>query len=135
MQATAEAQVVRSSTPGPLGKRPAPLDLKYFQGLIQQKKAEVENRVAEIRQKLTASPQFFGLTHAADFNPPLSQTDHWGLANAQKILQRSREALERLRIGTYGICLNCRMPIDIRRLQVVPHTRFCVHCKNGGNDD
>jgi len=121
------------SAPAP-GKSPA-LDSGLFRGLIETKISETEARITGIKQKLADSPQFFGLTHLGDFNPPLNQADRWGLSNAQKILQRSREALERINMGIYGFCFTCRQPIDARRLKVVPHTRFCVGCKNGSADD
>jgi len=39
------------------------------------------------------------------------------------------EALERIRQGRYGRCLECGEPIDIQRLELRPYTRFCVSCK------
>ncbi len=117
-----------------LGGSSAP-NADFFRGLIKTKIAETETRITGIKQKLADSPQYFGLTHLGDFNPPINQADRWGLANAQKILQRSREALERINMGVYGFCFTCHEPIDPRRLQAVPHTRYCVGCKNSGTDD
>jgi|GEM_PF-2769987 hypothetical protein len=127
------AATTSRSAPTP-GKSPA-LDSGLFRGLIETKIAETEARITGIKQKLADSKPIFGLTHLGDFNPPLNQADRWGLSNAQKILQRSREALERLNMGIYGFCFTCRQPIDSRRLQAVPHTRFCIRCKNGGTDN
>lgn len=36
------------------------------------------------------------------------------------------QALERMADGTYGLCLQCEMPIPYKRLLVVPATRYCV---------
>lgn len=35
-------------------------------------------------------------------------------------------ALERLRLGTYGICAETGEPIDPERLRAIPWTRFCL---------
>ena len=39
------------------------------------------------------------------------------------------EALDRLRNGSYGLCLRCGEPIDTKRLEIRPHARHCVDCK------
>jgi hypothetical protein len=37
-------------------------------------------------------------------------------------------ALQRLDDGTYGLCLECARQIPRERLEVMPATRWCVHC-------
>ncbi|MEP7029061.1 MAG: TraR/DksA C4-type zinc finger protein, partial [Candidatus Eisenbacteria bacterium] len=39
------------------------------------------------------------------------------------------EALRRLYNGLYGTCESCQLPIARERLEVVPHARLCVRCK------
>jgi DnaK suppressor protein len=39
------------------------------------------------------------------------------------------EALRRLYNGNYGVCESCGQPIARERLEVVPHARLCVRCK------
>ena len=52
----------------------------------------------------------------------LKQTD-------AKILQAIEEALQRIDKGTYGLCRDCGEPISSPRLQAIPWTRVCIHCK------
>jgi DnaK suppressor protein len=40
------------------------------------------------------------------------------------------EALDRLRSGDYGVCLNCEEPIPPKRLRALPWARYCVHCQD-----
>ncbi len=40
------------------------------------------------------------------------------------------EALTRLREGTYGICEECGIDINDKRLQAVPFARLCVACQS-----
>ena len=44
-------------------------------------------------------------------------------------LTKIDEALERLAEGSYGRCLRCASAIDPARLQLAPHTRYCITCK------
>ena len=39
------------------------------------------------------------------------------------------EALRRLYNGQYGVCEVCSGPLGTERLEVVPHARLCVSCK------
>lgn len=39
-----------------------------------------------------------------------------------------RKALAKVRIGTYGICENCKKPIDIARLKAMPQATKCMEC-------
>jgi DnaK suppressor protein len=38
-------------------------------------------------------------------------------------------ALERIRLGTFGICADCGDPISIKRLQAIPWASHCIHCQ------
>jgi DnaK suppressor protein len=42
---------------------------------------------------------------------------------------RIDEALDRLQDGSYGRCLLCGKAIGTERLEIRPHTRHCIDCK------
>lgn len=46
-------------------------------------------------------------------------------------LAEVRAALERIAVGTYGVCVVCGMPIPPGRLEVRPHAAMCVVCAAG----
>lgn len=48
----------------------------------------------------------------------------------ERLMSVSR-ALNRIKKGTYGICGKCGKPINIKRLEVRPESKFCVKCKQG----
>ncbi len=48
--------------------------------------------------------------------------------NEEQLLREINEALDRLQDGTFGRCESCRQKISRQRLQVLPHTRYCIHC-------
>lgn len=46
--------------------------------------------------------------------------------NLQRLLHEVDAALERIALGTYGICETCHDPIEAERLLADPLTRFCL---------
>jgi RNA polymerase-binding transcription factor DksA len=49
-------------------------------------------------------------------------------ASARMVLADIEAALERMDQGTYGICQQCRHPIELARLRIVPQARYCGRC-------
>jgi RNA polymerase-binding transcription factor DksA len=47
---------------------------------------------------------------------------------AQAVLAEVDAALRRIETGDYGNCHLCDCPIPVRRLRIVPHTRYCGPC-------
>ena len=47
----------------------------------------------------------------------------------RKLLQKIREALQRIEDGTYGICEMCGDDIGVERLKARPVTTLCIECK------
>ena len=44
-------------------------------------------------------------------------------------LRAIEDALERMDHDDFGICANCEEPIEIKRLEAIPWTRFCRSCQ------
>ncbi|WP_128382542.1 TraR/DksA family transcriptional regulator [Streptomyces cavernae] len=49
-------------------------------------------------------------------------------ASARMVLADVEAALERMDQGTYGICQQCRHPLELARLRIVPQARYCGRC-------
>ncbi|MEW2303126.1 TraR/DksA C4-type zinc finger protein [Streptomyces sp. NPDC006655] len=49
----------------------------------------------------------------------------------QRVLTEVEAACARVRDGTYGVCLKCSRSIPVERLEILPHTPFCVPCRRG----
>ena len=47
-----------------------------------------------------------------------------------RLLRAIEEALDRVHHHVYGVCVSCRKPIARVRLEAVPWTRHCRHCKD-----
>lgn len=50
------------------------------------------------------------------------------LLHSQNDLTKIRFALRRIETGQYGLCSNCGITIDIKRLHLIPETPFCIKC-------
>jgi DnaK suppressor protein len=50
-------------------------------------------------------------------------------SNDRQLLQMVEGALSRIREGTFGECVSCGNEINIKRLEAVPWTRYCIECQ------
>jgi len=51
------------------------------------------------------------------------------LEGIQDTLARVRNALTKIKRGTYGKCDSCGKAIGLKRLQALPYATFCVDCQ------
>jgi DnaK suppressor protein len=47
----------------------------------------------------------------------------------RRLLQLVDEAMDRIRIGRYGICVACQAEVQLKRLDAVPWARHCIECQ------
>ena len=47
----------------------------------------------------------------------------------RKLINKIREALERIEEGTFGLCESCEEEIGVNRLKARPVTTLCIDCK------
>ncbi len=56
-------------------------------------------------------------------------TDNLALENTlEKQLREIEESLERIKLGTYGKCENCKKDISEERLRAYPAAKTCIEC-------
>jgi DnaK suppressor protein len=49
----------------------------------------------------------------------------------RRFLRMIEEALARMQQGAFGVCVQCGDDIDLRRLEAVPWTQYCLRCQLG----
>ncbi len=49
--------------------------------------------------------------------------------NERQVLNMVETALQRIREGSFGECVNCGSEINAKRLEAVPWTRYCIACQ------
>lgn len=59
----------------------------------------------------------------------IANVDTSALNASTRTLREIEAALEKLKNGVYGRCEMCKENIDVRRLRVKPHARFCIECR------
>jgi len=50
------------------------------------------------------------------------------IENEQETLELINEALDRIKEGKFGLCVECDEPIAKPRLSALPYTRHCIEC-------
>jgi DnaK suppressor protein len=50
--------------------------------------------------------------------------------NERTKLRLVEEALAKIDEGTYGVCERCEEAIPVKRLELLPFTRYCVRCQS-----
>jgi len=113
-----------------------------IQGHMDKKKVDVfkkqlEDRQADLR-KIVASTEQDG--READVGSAQDLADRAAnsyakeflfnqSANERVQLQMVEGALARIKEGAFGQCISCGNPINAKRLEAVPWTRYCITCQ------
>lgn len=106
-----------------------PEKLEYFRGLLQEEMRmlleEAEKTVSEMTADNTNFPDPNDrATQESDRNFELRIRDR-----ERKLINKIKEALERIDDGTFGICELCGEEISEGRLKARPVTTLCIDCK------
>lgn len=99
--------------------------------ILHQNITNLRNAVT-FRSQLESSGDITNIpTHIADIsNDAISHDITLGLMrNEVQVSKEIEEALVRIKENSYGICEQCQKPIAKKRLDYVPYTRLCIHCK------
>jgi DnaK suppressor protein len=106
------------------------IDIKAMRKQLQAKRKEVMEGVSRAREMGSVETES-GAPDIADRATSAFQREFsFSLSeNEGKMLKMIDEALARLEIGKYGLCVHCEQPIEKQRLQAVPWARHCIACQ------
>ncbi len=103
-------------------------DLEYFRKILENKRAMLLGDVNQMREQALNQSHSKMPIHMADIG-----TDNYEqeftfelIENDRNLLKEIDEALERIKQGTYGICLATGKPISKNRLKHKPWAKFCI---------
>lgn len=111
------------------------IDMQAIQRRLEAKKSELEEDIAGLTEahpkpvdanEASEGPQDFEEI-AVDFLE--TQQEQSVQVNEQALLTQVNSALERIGLGTYGICVNCGKPIPEKRLEALPWAALDVKCQ------
>jgi len=104
--------------------------------LLQFKSGLCEQR-HELQQLIRQAEQ--SIRELADSEPGDLADAASGYSLEGSVIAQSREnrsrlrlverALERIQVGTFGICDECEKAIGLKRLQAIPWTSHCIECQ------
>lgn len=105
-------------------------EIEYFKNLLIQRKSQILENLRnssdgiEDMRNSGASDDADYANIASDINLEAS------LSVSSKIeLDDINRALNKIELGTYGICEMCEDDINIARLKIKPQTKFCITCR------
>jgi DnaK suppressor protein len=104
--------------------------LDYYKKKLQVRREELLKTIARTEEE----------GRAADDDPTVDLADKaansytkeflFGQTNTDRTtLQLIDEALERIRTGSYGVCVHCEAELQQKRLEAVPWARHCTVCQ------
>ncbi len=105
-------------------------DLKHFQGVLQKRQAQILAQLnydaSEIEGLLGSEPN-----DNVDFSTinTSSQIEQAIAENLRVELDDIALSLQKIRQNTYGICELCGENIDLNRIKIKPHARYCKNCR------
>ena len=97
----------------------------------------LEKKAEEVRRSMSAqkAAQVVARLDIPSDEGDLSQQSHeeWIFLNRNtidaKLLREIADALHRIEIGSYGVCMECEEEISQKRLDAVPWAKYCVTCQ------
>ena len=104
-------------------------ELRKYKKKLLAKRAEITGDVNNMEaHALKSTEQDNSVDHMADFGTDnFEQQLTLGLIeNNEKLLQQIDAALERIEVGTYGMCVNTGKPISKARLEAIPWAALCI---------
>ena len=104
--------------------------LIYFKGLL-------EGKIRALLEEAGKAVNGMGQERSEDFPDPTDRASLESNRNFQlrikdrerKLIQKIKEALDRIEDGTFGTCESCGKPISEKRLVARPMTTQCIDCK------
>ena len=106
-----------------------PGDLAHFREILMKRRQEIlDNQKPLADSMIDTNTRQGDLADQANGNNEvhihlkLKQTD-------AKILIAIEEAIQRIEVGTFGLCRDCGDQISKARLEAIPWTRVCISCK------
>jgi len=103
------------------------MNIEHFKHELIAKERELQSNLAALEDEARASgePEVRDSTDDATSSQAASEALDESTLLSQT-LEQVRDALDRIKNGTYGKCTVCGRPIEPARLEAVPWTPYCL---------
>lgn len=110
---------------------------RHFDSILAQREAELRAALAASKKEELAAEEAGGeVRDFKDLAERERQSDMAALdlARIGEELPQVLAARKRLNDGTFGQCLRCAKPIDLRRLEALPAAPLCLACQTASEE-
>ncbi|ANV98772.1 hypothetical protein BBW65_05490 [Helicobacter enhydrae] len=105
--------------------------------MIEKFRIILQERIQSIQSHINTATHSFAELHSdrAPDHADIVSINSQGLLNASILTQYQTElreteyALKKLNEGTFGVCEMCGDFIEEKRLELKPHAKFCIICR------
>ncbi len=102
------------------------IDTQRFQKLLESQRSELSARLEKLKADAASS-------HSADSSEQAQERENDEVIDAlgnetKETIRQINIALDRIRVGEYGFCLNCGGSINPARLEAKPEASLCIKC-------
>jgi len=115
-----------------MAMKKAPAPNGGFHGMLVQKEAELA-RVLRVRGGIvieTSADQMDEVQYASERELAIRTAD-----KDSALLRQVKAALQRIRDGSFGTCIECQWAISPKRLAAVPWASRCIECQSAAERD
>ena len=106
------------------------IELNEFQNKLLDRRVQIEKNLRGTALELEGMREL-ELNDEGDYAAASAETivDSAILVQQRKELNEIELALDKIKVGTFGICEMCEEPIGRPRLEVKNFARFCITCR------
>lgn len=105
--------------------------LEKFGEILREKRRNIAGEVENLRKAGLAQTGDGPMDTADEASSSYEKLVSLGVGEAERIIIKSiDEALERIKTGEYGLCVECGGKISEARLKALPYADKCVECKS-----
>lgn len=105
-------------------------ELIFFKEALEEKKIKIEKSLAKTDQEANSHTQNRCNDEGEDASFEITNNVNTTIVREQtKNLNQINRCLNKIQIGSYGICTLCEEPINIERLKVKIFTEHCICCR------
>jgi RNA polymerase-binding transcription factor DksA len=102
-------------------------DLKKYEDMLSAAQADLSREIKEVIQGAD-------MGDVGNRDEGADRDEESGVAFAEQIALKGRlhavlDAMERIKVGTYGVCVKCGGEISPAVLDAVPESSYCASCK------
>jgi len=101
-----------------------------FKKMLEAKHRELSTGMGQAEQNNPMSQHDYGKDEGDRANTSMAREMQAGQKSRDRaLLAAVNGAIQRINSGAFGQCLNCGQEINLKRLEALPWTQYCITCQ------